>query len=293
MPSTAARATALAVLRAGARSAEWDAGVSLEGLDEVVLELLVLPCGVRCLGLLLVPETPRRLTPGLELRAPGRPPATPSAITEWAVTSWPSTASGPKPRVEAICPPGPTVAPYTFTALMDRPARLIYLSSSMHRTGSTDLRGLATETASCDDTKLWVIPLALAIAPRWEGTVSHAAGPGWVPTRMGGPAHRATWPPGIRHRYGFATHQVTPGTGKLRAVRTRRPAPLPGARQIHSFGVYRCSAGRRWEVCEGTVGPRGQRMVKRCGRAAVGGLAAPQRTVQQLGQLRQLFVHDH
>lgn len=77
------------------------------------------------------------------------------------------------------------VAPYLLTALMDRPARLIYLSSSMHRSGSTQLQGLTGRT-SYSDSKLWLTALALGVARRWEGTVSHAVDPGWVPTRMGG-----------------------------------------------------------------------------------------------------------
>ncbi|MET8987792.1 hypothetical protein ABZW49_20285 [Nonomuraea wenchangensis] len=43
-----------------------------------------------------------------------------------------------------------TVAPYMLTALMDMPTRLIYLSSSMHRIGSTDLRRLAGTASNCD-----------------------------------------------------------------------------------------------------------------------------------------------
>jgi len=85
-----------------------------------------------------------------------------------------------------------TVAPFVLTALMRKPRRLIYVSSSMHRSGSTTLRGLAAETsrASYSDTKLYVTTLALGVAKRWADTVSHAVDPGWVPTRMGGP--RAT-----------------------------------------------------------------------------------------------------
>ncbi|MFB7928187.1 hypothetical protein ACFC4C_03665 [Streptomyces sp. NPDC056039] len=45
-----------------------------------------------------------------------------------------------------------TVAPYLLTALMEKPGRLVYLSSSMHRTGSTDLRRLTSGSASYDDT---------------------------------------------------------------------------------------------------------------------------------------------
>ncbi|WP_234336005.1 short-chain dehydrogenase [Streptomyces sp. NRRL S-1022] len=70
-----------------------------------------------------------------------------------------------------------TVAPYLLTALMAEPARLVHLSSSLHRTGSTDLRRLADGTASHDDSKLWVTALALACANRWEGTASHAVDP--------------------------------------------------------------------------------------------------------------------
>ncbi|WP_306664875.1 SDR family NAD(P)-dependent oxidoreductase [Streptomyces sp. Rer75] len=107
-----------------------------------------------------------------------------------------------------------TVAPYLLTALMDKPARLIYLSSSMHRTGSTDLRRLAAGPASYDDTKLWVTTLALALASRWEGTTSHAVDPGWVPTRMGGRGAPDDLTAGHQTQAWLATHHgVTPATG--------------------------------------------------------------------------------
>src|SRR6266852_2388406 len=82
-----------------------------------------------------------------------------------------------------------TVAPFVLTAIMRKPRRLIYVSSSMHRSGSTRLRGLAPQTAraSYQDSKLYITTLAIAVANRWADTVSHAVDPGWVPTRMGGP----------------------------------------------------------------------------------------------------------
>lgn len=107
-----------------------------------------------------------------------------------------------------------TVAPYVLTALMDKPARLIYLSSLMHRTGSTELRELATASAAYDDTKLWVTTLALALASRWDGTTSHAVDPGWVPTRMGGAGAPDDLTAGHRTQTWLATHpDVTPRTG--------------------------------------------------------------------------------
>ncbi|MFF5523013.1 SDR family NAD(P)-dependent oxidoreductase [Streptomyces coeruleorubidus] len=120
-----------------------------------------------------------------------------------------------------------TVAPYVLTALMDKPARLVYLSSSMHRTGSTDLRRLATGSASYDDTKLWVTTLALAFASRWEGTSSHAVDPGWVPTRMGGRGAPDDLTAGHETQAWLATHpDVTPSTGGYWHHRqTRAPHP--------------------------------------------------------------------
>ncbi|WP_326667452.1 SDR family NAD(P)-dependent oxidoreductase [Streptomyces canus] len=107
-----------------------------------------------------------------------------------------------------------TVAPYVLTALMTKPARLVHLSSSMHRTGSTDLRGLAAGSASYSDSKLWVTTLALAFASRWEGTTSHAVDPGWVPTRMGGAGAPDDLTEGHRTQVWLATHDdVTPRTG--------------------------------------------------------------------------------
>lgn len=81
------------------------------------------------------------------------------------------------------------VAPYLLTALIDRPARLIYLSSGMHRSGAariarTDFAG--GSAGSYSDSKLFVTALALAVAQRWPQVLSNAVDPGWVPTRMGG-----------------------------------------------------------------------------------------------------------
>jgi NAD(P)-dependent dehydrogenase (short-subunit alcohol dehydrogenase family) len=83
------------------------------------------------------------------------------------------------------------VAPYLLTALIRRPRRLIYLSSSMHRGGRASLAGMdwsgRTSTGSYSDSKLFVTTLAAAVARLWPDVFSNAVDPGWVPTRMGGP----------------------------------------------------------------------------------------------------------
>ncbi len=83
-----------------------------------------------------------------------------------------------------------TVAPYLLTALVDRPQRLIYLSSGEHRRGRPSLAGTdwsGRRAASYPDSKLFVTTLAVAVARRWPDVFSNAVDPGWVPTRMGGP----------------------------------------------------------------------------------------------------------
>lgn len=84
------------------------------------------------------------------------------------------------------------VAPYLLTAMIQRPRRLIYLSSSMHRGGQASLAGMdwsgRTVTGSYSDSKLFVTVLMAAVARHWPETLSNAVDPGWVPTRMGGPS---------------------------------------------------------------------------------------------------------
>src|SRR5206468_3114650 len=83
------------------------------------------------------------------------------------------------------------VAPYLLTALIDRPERLVYLSSGMHRGGQANLIGMDWSghraTASYSDSKLFVTTLAAAVARRCTDVFSNAVDPGWVPTKMGGP----------------------------------------------------------------------------------------------------------
>jgi NAD(P)-dependent dehydrogenase (short-subunit alcohol dehydrogenase family) len=82
------------------------------------------------------------------------------------------------------------VAPYLLTALIDRPQRLIYLSSGAHRSGRPSLAGIdwsGRRAGSYSDSKLFVTTLAIAVAGLWPEVLSNAVDPGWVPTKMGGP----------------------------------------------------------------------------------------------------------
>jgi NAD(P)-dependent dehydrogenase (short-subunit alcohol dehydrogenase family) len=93
------------------------------------------------------------------------------------------------------------LAPYLLTALMERPGRLVYLSSGMHRGGDAGLDDPQWERRRWNgaqayaDSKLFDTVLAFAVARRWPGVPSNAVEPGWVP-RIGTPARRTTcrWP---------------------------------------------------------------------------------------------------
>jgi len=85
-----------------------------------------------------------------------------------------------------------TLAPYILTALIQKPQRLVYLSSGLHKSGDASLKDLAWEhrpwqgQQAYSDTKLHDVLLAFAIAHRWPDVLSNALEPGWVATKMGG-----------------------------------------------------------------------------------------------------------
>lgn len=84
------------------------------------------------------------------------------------------------------------LAPYILTALIERPGRLIYLSSGMHRGAGGDLDDIDWTArrwnagAAYSESKLHVSALSASIARHWPGVLSNSVDPGWVPTRMGG-----------------------------------------------------------------------------------------------------------
>jgi NAD(P)-dependent dehydrogenase (short-subunit alcohol dehydrogenase family) len=85
------------------------------------------------------------------------------------------------------------LAPYLLTGLIERPGRLVYLSSGMHRGGDPGLADPQWEqrrwngAQAYSDSKLFDVVLAFAVARLWTDVLSNAVEPGWVATRMGGP----------------------------------------------------------------------------------------------------------
>jgi NAD(P)-dependent dehydrogenase (short-subunit alcohol dehydrogenase family) len=87
-----------------------------------------------------------------------------------------------------------TLAAYILTALIERPHRLVYLSSGMHHHADANLDDILWKkrrwngSTAYAESKLHDAVLAFAVARRWPEVLSNALEPGWVPTKMGGPS---------------------------------------------------------------------------------------------------------
>ena len=143
------------------------------------------------------------------------------------------------------------LAPLLLTALVERPDRLIYLSSGMHQSGDPDFADLQWEQRRWNsaqayaDSKLLDAALAFIVAGRWPEVSANAVEPGWVATKMGGagaPDDMAEAPlTQVWLAVDSETADITGGYFYHR--RPRRPALLAQDRELHQ----RCSRrAHRW-----------------------------------------------
>jgi NAD(P)-dependent dehydrogenase (short-subunit alcohol dehydrogenase family) len=85
-----------------------------------------------------------------------------------------------------------TLAAYVLTALIERPHRVVYLSSGMHHEADANLDDILwtkrrwSGSTAYAESKLHDAMLAFAVARRWSDVLSNSLEPGWVPTKMGG-----------------------------------------------------------------------------------------------------------
>ena len=121
------------------------------------------------------------------------------------------------------------LAPYLLTALIDRPGRLVFLSSGMHHGGDPNLDDLQwtrrrwNPSQAYAESKLLDVTLAFALARRWPEVPSNAVDPGWVPTRMGGPNASDDLDLGAQTQVWLATGDDPGATRTGRYLYHRRP----------------------------------------------------------------------
>jgi len=129
-----------------------------------------------------------------------------------------------------------SLAPYVLTALLERPLRLVFLSSGMHRGAESSLddvdwtRRRWRGAEAYAESKLHDVLLAFALARRWPDVPSNAVDPGWVATRMGGPGATDDLEQGHTTQAWLATSE-DPGarvTGRY-FYHLRQQAPDPAA----------------------------------------------------------------
>jgi NAD(P)-dependent dehydrogenase (short-subunit alcohol dehydrogenase family) len=159
------------------------------------------------------------------------------------------TAEG-LPQVFAIN----VLAPYVLTALVERPSRLVYLSSGMHRGGDASLDDVDWRkrrwdgAAAYSESKLCDVLLAFGVARRWPAVFSNAVDPGWVATKMGGPGAPDDMADGCRTQAWLAVSDDVEArvSGEyFHHLRPRRPHPVAHdpARQDRLFEICRHYSG--------------------------------------------------
>ena len=141
------------------------------------------------------------------------------------------------------------LAPYILTALIERPDRLVYLSSGMHRGANARLDDLTWTKRAWNaaqayaESKFLDVLIAFAVARRWPDALSNALEPGWVATRMGGAnapddldqAHRTqVW-------LAVSDEPAARVTGKyFRYLRERAPDPRTASAELQDRLIAEC-----------------------------------------------------
>ncbi len=144
------------------------------------------------------------------------------------------------------------IAPYALAALMERPARTIVVSSSLHRSSSPNHLSeqiAGRQETGYNDSKLFVTALVMGLARRWSDALVHAVCPGWVPTRMGGPSATDDLAEGHRTQAWLATAreaEIEPRTAGYwyhRAPEQPHPATLDHAVQDRLLAALAARTG--------------------------------------------------
>ncbi|MFC6156590.1 SDR family NAD(P)-dependent oxidoreductase [Kribbella jiaozuonensis] len=140
------------------------------------------------------------------------------------------------------------LAPYLLTVLIERPDRLIYLSSGMHLGGDLELDDLQwvrrrwRGAQAYSDSKLHDVLLTFAVARLWPEVQSNAVDPGWVPTKMGGRGAPGDLSQGHLTQAWLATATDTGSGGYYYHERPHRTHPLASDREAQEGFLEACAS---------------------------------------------------
>ncbi|KAF7115459.1 hypothetical protein CNMCM5793_002417 [Aspergillus hiratsukae] len=135
------------------------------------------------------------------------------------------------------------VAPYILTCLLQRPKRLIYIASTLHRQADTSVedifwlkRGEASfgDFAAYCDSKLHVMLLANAVARRFKDASVVSVHPGWVATKLGGQGGTDKMEDGVETYVMLAEGDYDQSlTGKYFEPKRKLALPLPVSEDVN------------------------------------------------------------
>ncbi|MFG1812881.1 SDR family NAD(P)-dependent oxidoreductase [Kribbella sp. NPDC049174] len=140
------------------------------------------------------------------------------------------------------------LAPYLLTALIDRPERLVYLSSGMHEGGDVVLDDLQwvrrrwSGSRAYSDSKLHDVILAFAVARLWPGVLSNAVDPGWVATKMGGRGAPGDLGQAHLTQVWLATAPTTPSGGYYYHLRPHATHPAASDPEVQDAFLAVCGS---------------------------------------------------
>ncbi|KAK5125865.1 hypothetical protein LTR08_005188 [Meristemomyces frigidus] len=144
-----------------------------------------------------------------------------------------------------------SLAPYILTCLMERPKRLLYVSSGLHSGGDDSLEDVTWTQRSWNslqaykDSKLQNVMLANAVAKRWTDVQSCSMCPGWVQTKLGGDGAPGTTAAPAKAIAGFATGEESLAGGDT-GVYFSLEGPIPP----HRGAVDAVKQDEYLKICE-------------------------------------------